>query len=169
MQHYLDIDHVGITFPTDNGPLQVLDGVNLKVAKGEFISLIGHSGCGKSTVLNIVAGLVQPTEGGVVLEGREVKEPGPDRAVVFGATARVLTAITGTGVTGWRLGVSGATDRYGAGVGLAQGSSLNGVTGAPVGYFADTPLVIDAEGGDFAGGSVRLCLHYMILTPPDAV
>lgn len=83
MQHYLDIDHVSITFPTDNGPLDVLNGVNLKVEKGEFITLIGHSGCGKSTVLNIVAGLLQATEGGVVLEGREVIDPGPDRAVVF--------------------------------------------------------------------------------------
>lgn len=83
MNTYLDIDHVSITFPTDNGPLNVLDGVNLKVAKGEFVSLIGHSGCGKSTVLNIVAGLLQATEGGVILESREVNRPGPDRAVVF--------------------------------------------------------------------------------------
>ena len=83
MHNYLDIDHVGITFPTDAGPLTVLDGVNLTVRKGEFVTLIGHSGCGKSTVLNIVAGLLRATEGGVVLEGREVDEPGPDRAVVF--------------------------------------------------------------------------------------
>ncbi|WP_455198481.1 ABC transporter ATP-binding protein [Kaarinaea lacus] len=83
MNAYLDIDHVGITFPTDNGPLTVLDDVNLKVAQGEFISLIGHSGCGKSTVLNIVAGLLKASQGGVVLKNREVDEPGPDRAVVF--------------------------------------------------------------------------------------
>lgn len=83
MSSYLNIDHVSITFPTDNGPLNVLDNVNLKVEKGEFISLIGHSGCGKSTVLNIVAGLLKATEGGVILEEKEVNEPGPDRAVVF--------------------------------------------------------------------------------------
>ena len=83
MTPYLHIDHVGITFPTDNGPLTVLEDVNLKVEKGEFISLIGHSGCGKSTVLNIVAGLLQATKGGVVLENTEVQDPGPDRAVVF--------------------------------------------------------------------------------------
>lgn len=83
MNSYLDLDHVSITFPTDNGPLNVLDGVDLQVNQGEFISLIGHSGCGKSTVLNIVAGLLQATLGGVLLEGREVNEPGPDRAVVF--------------------------------------------------------------------------------------
>ncbi len=83
MNSYLNIDHVGITFPTDNGPLNVLDEVNLRVDEGEFISLIGHSGCGKSTVLNIVAGLLQATTGCVLLENREVGEPGPDRAVVF--------------------------------------------------------------------------------------
>lgn len=83
MNSYLNIDHVGITFPTEKGPLTVLEDVNLKVAEGEFISLIGHSGCGKSTVLNIVAGLLQATRGGVLLQNREVTEPGPDRAVVF--------------------------------------------------------------------------------------
>ena len=83
MSSYLNIDHVSITFPTDNGPLNVLKDVDLKVQQGEFISLIGHSGCGKSTVLNIVAGLLNATEGGVILEEKEVTEPGPDRAVVF--------------------------------------------------------------------------------------
>ena len=80
---YLTIDHVGITFPTDNGPLEVLQSVNLDIAQGEFVSLIGHSGCGKSTVLNIVAGLLKASVGGVVLEGKEVDDPGPDRAVIF--------------------------------------------------------------------------------------
>ena len=83
MSQYLEIDHVSIDFPTKNGPFRALNGVDLKIAKGEFVSLIGHSGCGKSTVLNIVAGLYNATEGGVVLEGKEVFQPGPDRAVVF--------------------------------------------------------------------------------------
>ena len=81
--NYLEISQVGIEFPTDGEPFQALQNVDLGIAKGEFISLIGHSGCGKSTVLNIVAGLYEATEGGVILEGREVDEPGPDRAVVF--------------------------------------------------------------------------------------
>ena len=80
---YLEISRVGIEFPTDNEPFRALENVNLEINKGEFISLIGHSGCGKSTVLNIVAGLYKATEGGVILEGREVDQPGPDRAVVF--------------------------------------------------------------------------------------
>ena len=79
----LELSDVGIEFPTPKGPFCALQKVNLKIEKGEFISLIGHSGCGKSTVLNIVAGLHQATEGGVVLNGKEVNEPGPERAVVF--------------------------------------------------------------------------------------
>jgi len=83
MKEFLTLSQVSIDFPTKQGPFRALDKVNLKIKQGEFISLIGHSGCGKSTVLNIVAGLHQATEGGVILEGREVNEPGPDRAVVF--------------------------------------------------------------------------------------
>ncbi|HEY9806225.1 MAG TPA: nitrate ABC transporter ATP-binding protein, partial [Candidatus Obscuribacterales bacterium] len=60
-----------------------LKNIELKIRQGEFVSLIGHSGCGKSTLLNIVAGLDKPTSGGVVLEGRQVTSPGPDRMVVF--------------------------------------------------------------------------------------
>jgi nitrate/nitrite transport system ATP-binding protein len=80
---YLELSRVSIEFPTPQGPFVALDGVDLKIAQGEFVSLIGHSGCGKSTVLNIVAGLYQATQGGVILQGREVTEPGPERAVVF--------------------------------------------------------------------------------------
>ena len=80
---HLELSKVGIEFPTPKGPFCALQNVDLKIAKGEFVSLIGHSGCGKSTVLNIVAGLYQATTGGVMLHGREVNEPGPERAVVF--------------------------------------------------------------------------------------
>lgn len=81
--HHLTLTQVSIDFPTDKGPFRALDNVNLYIDKGEFISLIGHSGCGKSTVLNIVAGMHQATTGGVLLEDKEVNEPGPERAVVF--------------------------------------------------------------------------------------
>lgn len=80
---HLELTGVDMEFPTPKGPFKALENVNLKIAKGEFISLIGHSGCGKSTVLNIVAGLHQATRGGVLLDGREVTDPGPERAVVF--------------------------------------------------------------------------------------
>ncbi len=80
---HLELSGVAIEFPTPKGAFVALQGVNLKIDKGEFVSLIGHSGCGKSTVLNIVAGLLQATSGGAILNGKEVTEPGPERAVVF--------------------------------------------------------------------------------------
>ncbi|MBL1209673.1 nitrate ABC transporter ATP-binding protein [Geminocystis sp. GBBB08] len=84
MQNFIEIDHVDKIFPLVNGGEYIaLRNINLKIEKGEFISLIGHSGCGKSTLLNMVAGLSNATHGGVILEGREVTEPGPDRMVVF--------------------------------------------------------------------------------------
>jgi nitrate/nitrite transport system ATP-binding protein len=83
MKTLLELTQVGIEFETPKGVFRALDDVNLKIIEGEFVSLIGHSGCGKSTVLNIVAGLLHATTGGVVLDGREVDEPGPERAVVF--------------------------------------------------------------------------------------
>ncbi|MCA0894395.1 ABC transporter ATP-binding protein [Microbulbifer agarilyticus] len=83
MSVLLDISHIDMEFPTPKGPFTALRDVDLKISQGEFVSLIGHSGCGKSTVLNVVAGLYQATRGGVILSGKEVTEPGPERAVVF--------------------------------------------------------------------------------------
>ncbi len=80
---HLELTGVQMAFDTPAGPFIALDDLNLKIDKGEFVSLIGHSGCGKSTVLNIVAGLLKATRGGCVLDGHEVNEPGPERAVVF--------------------------------------------------------------------------------------
>lgn len=83
MSTLLDISHIDMVFPTPSGGFTALKDVDLKISKGEFVSLIGHSGCGKSTVLNVVAGLYQATTGGVILNGKEVSQPGPERAVVF--------------------------------------------------------------------------------------
>lgn len=83
MNTKLNISKIDMVFPTPKGPYTALKEVDLKIKEGEFVSLIGHSGCGKSTVLNVVAGLYQATKGGVILNGKEVLEPGPERAVVF--------------------------------------------------------------------------------------
>ncbi len=83
MKTFLDISQISKTFETPEAPFVALKNVSLRINEGEFISLIGHSGCGKSTVLNIVAGLDTCTGGGVILEGKEIDEPGPNRAVVF--------------------------------------------------------------------------------------
>jgi nitrate/nitrite transport system ATP-binding protein len=80
---YLRIEHVCKTFGTGPAKSEVLRDISLDVRRGEYIAIIGHSGCGKSTLLNIVAGLTGASSGYVFLEGREVHQPGPDRAVVF--------------------------------------------------------------------------------------
>ncbi len=82
---YVEFSQVTKVYPTPKGPLTVVDGFDLKMKKGEFITLIGHSGCGKSTVLSMAAGLNPITSGGIVLDGSEVAGAGPDRAVVFQA------------------------------------------------------------------------------------
>jgi len=84
MTAFLQLDSVEQSFTRPDGTvLQALSTINLSIDRGEFVSLVGHSGCGKSTLLNILAGLSQPSRGGVILEGRQVTEPGPDRMVVF--------------------------------------------------------------------------------------
>jgi nitrate/nitrite transport system ATP-binding protein len=83
MKTLLELTQVSIDFKTAKGVFNALKDVTLRIQEGEFVTLIGHSGCGKSTVLNIVAGLLQATSGGVVLDGKEVNTPGPERAVVF--------------------------------------------------------------------------------------
>jgi len=83
MERYLQIEGVGMVFETRNGPFTALRDIDLTVHKGEFVTLIGHSGCGKSTLLNLVAGLLTPSAGAMILSGREIAGPGPDRGVVF--------------------------------------------------------------------------------------
>jgi nitrate/nitrite transport system ATP-binding protein len=80
---FLEIFQVGKSFAKDGIPTRIVVDFSLTLREGEFVSLIGHSGCGKSTVLSMVAGLTSIDEGGVVLAGREISGPGPDRGVVF--------------------------------------------------------------------------------------
>jgi len=85
LERYVEFSQVCKVYPTPKGPLTVVDGFDLKMRKGEFVSLIGHSGCGKSTVLSMVAGLNRISGGGIILDGKEVVAAGPDRGVVFQA------------------------------------------------------------------------------------
>src|SRR6266404_9932368 len=82
---FLELDHVTKYFPNPDGAGEVcvFREVAFGVERGEFLTMVGHSGCGKSTILNIIAGLETPSGGGVVLEGREIRGPGMDRMVVF--------------------------------------------------------------------------------------
>lgn len=91
----------------------------------------------------------------------------PAGAVVFGVTGRVVETLPGT-ATAFRLGVAGAADRYGSGIGVAAGAWLRGLTGSPLTYWEDTALRLTADGGSFAGGgSVRLAVHFVEFAIPD--
>lgn len=80
---YVYIEDVSMQFATKKGVFEALKNINLSIKQGEFVSIIGHSGCGKSTVLNLIAGLLQPSTGLLFCAGREIAAPGPERAVVF--------------------------------------------------------------------------------------
>ncbi|MBD1995544.1 ATP-binding cassette domain-containing protein [Leptolyngbya sp. FACHB-541] len=80
---FLEIANVSKVYPTPKGFYPVLQDVNLSIKQGEFICLIGHSGCGKTTLLNMVSGFNQPSQGSVQIRGKSITKPGPDRMVVF--------------------------------------------------------------------------------------
>jgi nitrate/nitrite transport system ATP-binding protein len=80
---YLQIRDLMISFPTSNGRYVAVRDINLTIERGQIVSLIGHSGCGKSTILNAIGGLVNPTQGEVILSGKRIYGPGPDRGIVF--------------------------------------------------------------------------------------
>jgi nitrate/nitrite transport system ATP-binding protein len=86
---FVEFSQVVKAYPGANGPHTVVDGFDLRIARGEFISVIGHSGCGKSTVLSMIAGLTGISDGVIVLDGREIDRAGPDRGLVFQAPSLV--------------------------------------------------------------------------------
>src|SRR2546426_2936879 len=83
MASFVEIAQLGKTYETPSGPAVIVRDFTLYVDRGEFVCLLGHSGCGKTTVLSILMGLVAPSTGGVVIGGREIDGPGTDRGVVF--------------------------------------------------------------------------------------
>ncbi len=80
---FLELKGVGKRFPGKQGDRSILEGVNLTVEEGEFIAIVGPSGSGKTTLVSLVAGLIKPDDGEVLLEGKKIEEPGPDRGMVF--------------------------------------------------------------------------------------
>lgn len=89
----------------------------------------------------------------------------PPGAMVIGVTARVMVGLTGS-LTSWRMGTAGAGDRFGTGLGIAQGSWAQGVLGTPMTYYQPEPIILAAEGGAFATGRIRLAVHWLELRLP---
>ncbi|AXC50158.1 DUF2793 domain-containing protein [Paracoccus suum] len=90
----------------------------------------------------------------------------PSGAMVIGANARVKQTVTGT-LTSWQLGTAGALDRFGKGLGLTVGSWARGILSAPMTYWDPAPLILTSTGGAFAGGKIRLAIHWWELRLPD--
>jgi nitrate ABC transporter ATP-binding subunit len=129
MTPFLELSQLGKTYPLPQGEAVIVKDFNLRVAQGEFVCIIGHSGCGKSTVLSIAMGLSEATEGGVIIAGREAVGPGLDRGVVFQSPAllpwmtvrqNVLLAIEQAEVRRARKDRSALADKYLALVDLPQ-------------------------------------------------
>jgi nitrate/nitrite transport system ATP-binding protein len=127
MTPFLELTQLGKTYDTEQGRSVIVKDFNLRVSEGEFVCIVGHSGCGKSTVLSITMGLNEATEGGVIVAGREVVGPGLDRGVVFQSpallpwlTARenVLLAVEQVNRGGGRHKSREVADKYLALVGL---------------------------------------------------
>src|SRR2546428_1873489 len=122
MPALVEIAQLGKTYQTPHGPAVIVRDFSLYVGQGEFVCLLGRSGCGKTTVLSILMGLIDPTTGGVVIDGREIAGPGTDRGVVF-QSATLLPWMSVAGNVRLALGQVGApasrADSYLASVGLA--------------------------------------------------
>ncbi|WP_224824554.1 DUF2793 domain-containing protein [Cognatishimia sp. MH4019] len=140
------------------------EGQALDWVAGEFVSgLIARSASGAATQIKIWE-YDQTLASGSVVDGAEEV---PGTVLVFGITGRVLTALSGS-LSDWQLGHGSSADRYGSGLGLGSGSWLRGLTGQPQAYYSGFRPKFTANGGDFAGGSVRVAIHYMELGLPSA-
>jgi hypothetical protein len=141
------------------------DGASMFDGTGWIADALAVSKGGAGTLWRVVEFDHVFTAGGSNLTLVEI----PSHAQVVGVSGRVVAEITGPGLTGWRIGTTGADNRYGSGLGLSRNSELVGMSGSPVTYYASTPLLVSAEGGAFASGAVRLALHLVCLDPPRAV
>jgi nitrate/nitrite transport system ATP-binding protein len=82
-KNFVSVENLSKIYPSSDGDVTVFDNVNIGIKKGEFVCIIGHSGCGKSTIMNVLAGLDEPTNGSVIMDGKEISGPSLDRGVVF--------------------------------------------------------------------------------------
>jgi len=117
---FVEVAGLGKTYDTPMGPAVIVRDFTLYVAEGEFVCLLGHSGCGKTTVLSVLMGLIAPTTGGVVIGGREIDGPGTDRGVVFQSATLLpwLSVRDNVRLALDQVGGGGDAERYLAAVGL---------------------------------------------------
>ena len=80
---FIEIKDLNVNFDSEDKSIRALENINLTVEKNEFICVMGTSGCGKTTLLNVIAGFIKPSKGKILLKGKTIDNPGPDRAVVF--------------------------------------------------------------------------------------
>ncbi len=92
----------------------------------------------------------------------------PGNSQVHAVTGRVVEALSGTALTGWRIGVAGADNRYGSGIGTARNASFIGVSGTPVTYYENTPIQLRADAGSFLGGRIRIAVTLTEFRAPRA-
>ena len=120
MSAFVEVAGLGKTYDTPMGPAVIVRDFTLYVAEGEFVCLLGHSGCGKTTVLSVLMGLIAPTTGGVVIGGREIDGPGTDRGVVFQSATLLpwLSVRDNVRLALDQVGGGGDAERYLAAVGL---------------------------------------------------
>lgn len=142
-------------FVVDRGLPAIHDGMDWAVGA----VTMGRQGSG--TVAGVAEGEVNIAAGATVDTGIAV----PGNAMVIGATARVTETITGS-LSSWRLGTPSALDRFGQGLGTAEGSWARGMLGTPMTYYQPANLIMSATGGDFSGGKVRLAVHWWELRLP---
>lgn len=140
----------------DEGAVVIFDGT------GWVRGALGVSPSGAASAFQVVEFDHVLASGATSITVEEI----PQYAMVFAVTGRVKTAVTGS-LSDFEVGVAGATNRYGGGIGLAQGTWFVGITGQPVTYYADTAIELNANGGTFAAGEVRLALHYYLPSVPS--
>lgn len=143
-------------FVADRGVEAVFDG------QGWFMGAATFGVMGSGLAFGMAEGEVTVGSGATFNTGVVI----PGGCMVIGAAARVTQTLAGSLVT-WRLGTSDAPDRFGHGLGKAAGSWARGMLGTPMTYYNGAPLVMTAEGGNFAGGKVRLAVHWLQLRLPE--
>lgn len=143
-------------FLSDRGMEAIHDGTAWSIGA----LTVGDSGSGLST--GIAQGVVVLGTGTTMVTNVVI----PAGAMVIGAAARVNVALTGS-LSGWRLGTSGALNRFGQGLGTQQGAWARGMLGSPMAYYQADPLIVSSEGGNFTGGRITLAVHWLEMRLPS--